>query len=214
MMRMHQRLFSCLFFTALLPASVFAQSQFTSSSADALPSELGPAIQGVLNPSGTKIMTQQGATILEIWFRSSLPAGSSAKEDHVTLPMIPKGALVGAMRVSGPATDARGQTLAPGVYTLRYGVAPDNEGHKTVAPQRDFMLISRAGDDQKPDAIADVDALIKQSAKASGTQHAAVYSIWKAGSDFPGFTYENEADWVLQSKIGNVPICTTVVWKE
>jgi hypothetical protein len=214
MMRMHQRLFSCLVFTALLAPCVFAQSQFTSSAADVLPSELGPAMQGVLNSSGTKIMTQQGATILEIWFRSSLPAGSPSKEGHVTLPTIPKGSLVGAMRVSGPATDARGQALAPGVYTLRYGVAPDNEGHKTVAPQRDFMLISRAADDLKSDTITDMDALIKQSAKASGTPHAAVYSLWKAGSDFPGFTYENEADWVLQSKIGNVPICTTVVWKE
>jgi hypothetical protein len=212
MMGMH-RLFS---FTcaALLSHSLYAQSQFKSSDAEPPPTELGPAIQAVLYASGTKIMTQQGDPILEIWFRSSLPAGSSAKEEHVTLSMIPKGALVGAMRVMGPATDARGQALALGVYTLRYAVAPDNEGHKTVAPQRDFMLISRAADDQKPDTNANLDALMKQSAKVSGTQHAAVYSVWKAGSDFPGFTYENEADWVLQSKIGNVPICTTVVWKE
>src|SRR5580704_3566969 len=108
---------------ALLSQSLYSQSQFKSAAADAPPSELGSAIQAVLNTSGTKIMTAQDAPILEIWFRSSLPTGSSATEEHVTLAMIPKGALVGAMRVMGPATDARGKTLAPGVYTLRYALS-------------------------------------------------------------------------------------------
>src|SRR5579871_1144745 len=115
---------------ALLSPSLYSQSQFKSSAAAAPPAELGSAVQGVLNTSGTKIMTEQGAPILEIWFRSSLPIANAAPEEHVTLPMIPKGALVGAMRVMGPATDARGQALAPGVYTLRYALSPDNAGHK------------------------------------------------------------------------------------
>ena len=137
MMGMHRLLSFTI--ALLFSQSLYSQSQFKSSAAGAPPAELGSAIQGVLNASGTRIMTEQGAPILEIWFRSSLPTGSSVQEEHVTLPMIPKGALVGAMRVMGPATDARGQALAPGMYTLRYALSPDNAGHKTVAPQRNDL---------------------------------------------------------------------------
>ena len=213
MMRMPRQLFCSLISLALVALSLNAQSQFKSSAADAMPPELGPAIQAVLNPAGTKIMTEQGAPILEIWFRSALP-------------------LEAASRGACDAPDDSARCVGGGDARLRsrYGRAwsgarsgrvyialrcfAGQRRSKTVAPQRDFMLISRAADDQKADTISDMGALMKQSAKVSGTPHAAVYSMWKAGSDFPGFTYENEADWVLQSKIGNVPICTTVVWKE
>jgi hypothetical protein len=198
---------------SLLLASLAANAQYKSDAASAPPSEVGPAVLATLNKAGTKILLDNGTAILEIWFRSALPSGSGSPEERVTLPMIPKGALMGVLRVVTPTSDSRGQTIPGGVYTLRYGVVPNDAKHEGAAPQRDFLLLLPASDDQSPDTIADAAALMKQSAKVAGTPHPVAFSVWKAQSDFPGFTYENEADWVLQSKIGNVPFCTTLVWK-
>ncbi len=198
---------------SLLLAGIAAQAQYKSDAAGAPPSEVGPAILATLNKTGMKIMLDNGTEVLDIWYRTSLPSGSGSAEEHVTLPMIPKGAFLGVLRVVNPTSDSRGQTIPAGVYTLRYAIVPNNDKHQGAAPQRDFMLLVRAADDQTPDTMADADALMKQSAKVAGTPHPVSFSLWKAQSDFPGFTYENEADWVLQSKIGNVPLCTTLVWK-
>ncbi len=198
----------------LAGAAAHAQSQYKADAAGAPPSEAGPAVLATLNKTGTMIMLENGAPILEIWFRSAVPSGpASTEEMHVTLPMFPKGSLLGVLRVLTPTSDSRGQMIPEGVYTLRYGIVPNDAKHEGAAPQRDFMLLSRASDDQNPDTIADVAALMKQSAKVAGTPHPVSFSLWKAQSDYPGFSYENEADWVLQTKIGNVPFCTTLVWK-
>jgi hypothetical protein len=198
---------------SLLLASAAAFGQYKSDTASAPPSEVGAAALATLNKTGTKIMLDNGTAILEIWFRSGLPSGPASTEEHVTLPMIPKGSFLGVMRVLTPTSDSRGQMIPAGVYTLRYGIVPGDAKHEGAAPQRDFMLLSKASDDQNTDAAIDSAALMKQSAKVAGTPHPVAFSLWKAQSDFPGFTYENEADWVLQSKIGSVPFCTTVVWK-
>ena len=64
--------------------------------------------------------------------------------------------------------DRRGQTIQPGVYTLRYGVMPANDDHQGAAPHRDFALLIPAADDRdlsavpKPDALA---AMIRRAAQ-------------------------------------------------
>ena len=51
------------------------------------------------------------------------------------------------------------------------------------------------------------------SAKASGTPHPAVLSIWSSASDkFPNFSKQNDHDWVLDTKVGTVPVSS--FWPE
>jgi hypothetical protein len=49
--------------------------------------------------------------------------------------------------------------------------------------------------------------VVAMSAKAAGTSHPAVLSLWKdeAGTA-PGLMLEGEADWVLYTKIGEIPV--------
>jgi hypothetical protein len=192
----------------LAATSVFAQ--YKAQSAGDPPSEVATPILAALNKTGTRIAADKA--YLEIWLRLTMPSGPNTGESSVTLPTIPPGALLGVLRFAAKGSDRRGQTIAPGVYTLRYGNYPANGNHQGVAPQRDFLVLVPAALDKSTDAISDFDALMELSRKASGTPHPAVLSFSKADADQkPGFEKQGEKDWVLTTKLGDTAVSITLI---
>lgn len=188
------------------PLAAFAQK---AEPAGAPPAEVAPAIAAVLQKTGTKI-TNSGATYCEIWFRTDKPSGPKSSEENITL-ALPPGALLGVIRFAGNGADRRGQTIKAGVYTLRYGIMPVNGDHQGAAPQRDFLLMTPAADDKDLNSTPNFEALVAMSRKASGTPHPAVLSCWKPDAPQPGFTKQNETDWVLQTKFDDTPIAIILI---
>jgi len=177
------------------------------------PADLPSAFVSALQPQGVKIVGPGDSVYCEIWFRTKVPTGPKSTDDAVTL-SIPQGALLGVIRFPGPAQDRRGQSIKAGTYTLRYSQYPVNGDHQGVAPQRDFALLVRASDDTDPSAAPGFDALVALSTKVSGTPHPAVLSIWSSASDkFPNFSKQNDHDWVLDTKVGDVPISIILAGK-
>jgi hypothetical protein len=190
-------------------------AQYNSEPAGAPPSELAPAIGQVLQQQGTKIVAGKGTVVCEVWLRSALPSGGQSSDQNITLGAIPQGALLGAMRFPAPGADRRGQQIKAGVYTLRYSLIPVNGDHQGAAPQRDFVLLTPAGDDKDANATPNFEALVAMSRKASGTPHPAVLSIWGAGASDPlGFAKQGDShDWALTVKIGDTPVSIILVGK-
>lgn len=194
--------------TALLSTAA-AFPQYKSESAGAPPSEIAAPIAQALQKDGTKV-TNNGQAYCEIWLRSQKPSGTASKEEGATMTGIPQGALLGVIRFDTQGQDRRGQSIKPGVYTLRYGLIPVNGDHQGAAPQRDFLVLSPAANDKDLNATPAFDALMDMSRKASGTPHPAVLSFWKADADSPGLSKQGENDWVLQTKIGDTPVAVIV----
>jgi hypothetical protein len=195
----------------LIAASAFAQ--YKTAPAGAPPAELNPGISAALRKDGTKLMNGD-KVVCEIWFRSAAPTGPKSAEDNVSLPTIPQGALVGALRVPSAFTDRRGNQVKPGVYTLRYSNFPQNGDHQGVAPQRDFLLLSNAADDKDVSTTPSFKALVDMSEKAMGRPHPGVLSMWKADAGAkPGLSQMGENDWVLTTNLGDTPIMIILVGK-
>jgi len=201
--------------TALLTFTLAASSlwaQYKSEPAGTPPTELAPVISQALQQQGTKIVDAGGKVYCEIWLRTSMPSGTKSREESVTLPTIPHGTLLGAIRFSGQGADRRGQTIKPGVYTLRYSLQPLNGDHLGVSPQRDFLVMAPAADDKDVNATPDFDTLMGMSRKASRTPHPAVLSVWGAGADdATGFAKQGDADWVLTTKISSTPVSIILI---
>ncbi len=179
-------------------------AQYQVSTAGGFPEEAG-AYAPLMAKSGIKVSGPDGVA-LEIWWRDSLPTGATAKEDNATLTMVPHGAALGILKVTGKYNDRRGQTIKPGVYTMRFSLYPPDGNHQGVAPQRDFVILSRIADDKDPNATIPFDPLMSLSYKASGTPHPLCLSIWKGGAGDNKIAKEGEHDWVLSTKIGDTPI--------
>jgi hypothetical protein len=192
-------------------AATAAFAQYKVEPAGPPPSDLPPAISGMLQKDGIKVVGPSGSAYLEVWFRTPAPSGQKPADDAIVLP-IPHGALVGALRWPAAGSDRRGQTIKPGLYTLRYSQHPVNGDHQGVAPQRDFFLMVPAADDTNPTSTPAFNDVVAMSRKASGTPHPAVLSAsTSSDTKFPDIKKEGDSDWALQAKLGDIPISLIVV---
>lgn len=151
-------------------ASLFAQGIDAQLHKDPVPSELAAPIRGAIADGGVRAVV--GGVSLDLWFVRALEVGATP----VGWANVNEGALVGAVKVGGDFHDIRGRLIKAGVYTLRYGVQPDNGDHLGTSPFRDFLLLVPAALDAELSARGH-DATVDLSKKTIGGSHPAVWSI-------------------------------------
>jgi len=159
-----------------------------SSLAEKPPADLAPAVASLLQATGVK--TVAGGATLDLWFVQTIATNG----DGPGWSNVESGTLVGAMRVSGAFKEIRGKVVAPGVYTLRYGLQPQNGDHLGISTYRDFLVISPASIDQDPKVLG-FDGAVALSKQVIGTSHPAALSI-DPPEDAPGAvlsTYKNDS---------------------
>jgi hypothetical protein len=205
---MMKRLSFAIYAASLAAFPLFAQDyklEPITTGAPGLPSTYAPLI----DTQGYRVVGPKGPWC-EVWFRKSIPTSGKPSDPAIAFP-VAQGTLVGVLRFPSGGADRRGQTIKPGVYTLRYSDFPVDGSHQGVAPQRDFVLLTPIDADSDPNATPAFDPLVQMSVKASGTPHPAVLSIEApSGSTFPAITKEGEQDWVLNVKVGDLPLAMIV----
>ena len=152
------------------------------------PSQIAPAIAAVLQPSGHKAVA--GGATLDIWWAQAIALSAEGPGWS----SVESGTLVGAMRVTGPYKEIRGKVVAPGVYTLRYGLQPQNGDHLGISTFREFLVVSPAAVDTDSKVLG-FDGVVALSKLVIGTSHPAGMSI-DPPEDAPGAllsAYKNES---------------------
>jgi hypothetical protein len=205
---------------ASLATAVAAEDEFTLSKAGKLSDGYGEKIAAALDPQGTVIAGKDGP-VCTIWLAKSLMVKPGFKPSlTVKYPLAP-GQLLGALQVqSGEFSDFRGQPVKAGLYTLRYGQQPQDGNHVGTSELSDFLLAVPAASDTDP-APVKVPALMKRSAKATGSNHPAIYSLLppEEKSDETKLTHDAAKElWILnvtgKSESGaKVPLRLVVVGK-
>jgi hypothetical protein len=189
--------------------------QYKVKPGGAPPSELDAAIAGVLQKQGVKLVGESGP-IAELWLRTTMPSGPQVSEDSVTMPTVPHGSLLGAVKVSVNWSDRRGLQIKPGVYTLRFSYYPQDGAHQGAAPQRDFVILCLASEDKDLNATPKFEDLMKAASKASGVAHPLSLSVWKEDPKYfkaGSFEKQGEHDWIYQLTIGDVPVTIILAGK-
>jgi hypothetical protein len=165
----------------LLPTAATAQDYKIEALKEAPPSGLSAEVRGALAGEGYKVVDGGGKTYAEFWLRKSVPASEKpgGPKGTIQFPFLAEGALLGAVRFPGEGHDYRDQTIAKGVYTLRYGLQPVNGDHLGVSPFRDYALLLPGS---KDNGLADVPKkpLEERSAESAGTSHPAVLMLLTA----------------------------------
>lgn len=160
-----------LILLALIATAAFAAPPAVET-AGPPPDTLAPALRSELAPEGVK------AGSLEIWLRSAPPLGGTREGLGIGFGRLTPGALAGVVRLASDWSDYKGQKIAAGLYTLRYGIEPADGNHMGVSAWRDFLLLIPAADDPGPAAIPGPDDLSALSTKASRTHHPAVLALF------------------------------------
>jgi hypothetical protein len=163
--------FFLLSFFVASPPVVSSSALSATAHSESLPPELKPALAALVKPGGVRASVD--TTTLDFWWSTGVPLTG---EGAAAWSIVPEGALVGVVKVPRDVRDIRGRVIKPGVYTLRYGVQPDNGDHLGVSPHRQFLLISPANDDSDP-APKGHDGAVELAKGSIGGSHPGVWSI-------------------------------------
>lgn len=194
------RSLSCwILLAALSPSSLWAQDAYkVESLKTGPPSAVAPEIAATLRPDGYRILDDQGKPFAEVWLRKSIPATEkpAGAKGVIQFPFLQESELLGVMNLIGEAHDYRDQSIAKGVYTMRYGLQPVNGDHLGVSPFRDYALLLPAAKD-KAVAVLPRKQLETQSAESAGSSHPAVFFMIAApatggGSPAPSMIHDEE----------------------
>ncbi len=150
------------------------------------PPGLASGVKGTLEAHGSRVVDSQGKSFVDVWLRKGTPASAkpSGPKGAVLYPVLAEGELIGAVKFAAEGHDYRDQTIAPGVYTLRYGLQPVNGDHLGVSVNRDYVLLIPAAKDTE---TADLPRkkLEERSAESAGTTHPAVLLLLSPPAALP-----------------------------
>ena len=185
----------------LLVVSCVAAEEGKLTVVEKAPSGLADKVAAAMNPNGQQIAAD-GSTIGTVWLVKQLDAKADFKPSlSVKYPLTP-GQLVGVIEIvkKSEFTDFRGQDVATGLYTLRYGQQPVDGNHVGTSDLADFLLAIPAKLDTDPALLKMSEAMHKLSAKTAGSNHPAIFSLLppKAEEKTPALTHDSSKHfWIL-----------------
>jgi hypothetical protein len=174
--------FAALFAGAGATSAAYTEDSFK---AEALkqppPPAVAAGIKAVLADQGIRILSQDGKTFADIWLRKAIPGSEKpgTPKGAVQFPFLANGELLGVCEFAVEGHDYRDQSIAKGLYTMRYGLQPVNGDHLGVSTYRDYALLLPAA---KDDSVAPPahKQLEERSAESAGTSHPACFMLLTA----------------------------------
>ncbi len=184
-------------------------------------SDVPQALLDMLDPQGSRLVNDKGATVgptvAEVWLVKGAALSQGGSSDALC-PGLGVGELVGLLHFPSPSADFRGQNIKAGFYTLRYAHIPQDGNHMGANPYPDFLVLSPVAADTALDKTLEFADLMKLSKLASGTVHPAVLSLITVGSGakFPSPAQSDQGYWALQMSLagkggGSQPIALVLV---
>lgn len=184
---------------AITPARAAAADYSVKPAANPPPKELKEPIAKLLGDKSVEFLDAKGSPIGELWFRKEVPAKVTPAQvkNGLTYRDLDETMLLGAVRFDQPVTDYRKQKIKPGVYTLRLGFQPMDGDHMGTAPYSEFLLLSPAAEDTKPD-LMEPKALQEMSGKTT-KGHPGVLLLFPGmgAAAEPKLEKKEENHWVL-----------------
>ena len=163
------------------------------------PEDVKEPIRKLLADRSVQLLDAKGDVLAEVWFRKDVPAKATDEQikNGLTYREIPETTVFGAIRFPKQITDYRKQKIRAGVYTLRLANQPMDGDHMGTAPYSEFLLLSPAAEDTKPD-LMEPKALQEMSGKTT-KGHPGVLLLFPGmgAAAEPKLEKKEENHWVL-----------------
>ena len=199
----------------LCAAPVMADEYLIEKLEDGPPADdLSAEVVEKLQSTGYKIVDEDGKSVAEIWLAKELATKPDFAPTLSVLYPLESGSLAGAINFPRKGADFRGQEIARGTYTLRYGQQPVDGNHIGTFDTRDFLLMLPAEADRDPATKPGTD-FFTTSAEAAESTHPAILPLLKPQEgETPGMRHIEEMEWWaarLPGNDGKVPLEVIVI---
>ncbi len=201
MRRVRVQAIGCLL-SLLVTASTWA-ANFSVEAAGAPPADGIPAaLSGMLQADGVRVKGPDDKLVGEYWGRKEAFTGDPISGYGIRFDSLPEGALVGIVRFPEKGSDFREQHIPPGIYTLRYGLHPEDGNHMGAAASRDFVVLTPLAGDADPAKNYGADELIDMSFTI-GNPHPTIARIELPDGDgaSPHIWQNDMSHWLIDLKV-------------
>ena len=158
------------------------------------PEELSNAIASMVEKEAVSVIGPDGKIFAEFWARNTPFDGNPISGFGIRFETMPEGSFLGVVRFSESGSDFREQGIQPGLYSMRYGLHPEDGNHMGVASSRDFALLSKVNVDADPTKNLDFRTLVQLSISSSGNPHPTVLRLELPDGNSTGHIWKNEAE--------------------
>jgi len=218
-MKLHRAQVMILAAQLALAGMAFGQTYKVENAGAPPAAGLSQPLQDALESQGTRVVNDQGSTLLEVWARKTMPTSSSASgSSDILYGSLSAGEFVGVLHFPSQGSDFRSQAIKPGFYTLRYALIPQDGNHMGVNATRDAFVLCPVAADVDLGTVLKFDDLVKLGRQSSGTPHPGfLVGAPVNGDNFPAVVKDDQGHWNLQVKFhgssGDLPFAFTVVGK-
>jgi hypothetical protein len=176
--------------------------------------DLSADVVAKLQTTGYKVVDADGKAVVEIWLAKEPSVTDGFEPTLSILYPFESGSLVGALKFPLKGSDFRGQEIARGTYTLRYGQQPVDGNHVGTFDTQDFLLLLPAASDTDPATLPGTD-FFATSAEAAESTHPAIIPLLKpSDAEAPSLRHIEEAEWWAAHLVaGKTPLDLIVVGK-
>jgi len=166
------------------------------------------ALKKQLREASFQVTDKQNKLVCEIWLRKAIEVKELPSEDGAdgvtNYSMFPEGAFLGVIRFKQKSTNCRGNTIFPGIYTIRYMLMPEDGDHIGVAAYKDFIMLLPAMIDKGAPTM-DRELIIATALKSSEHPHnLALVPLEKKPEKTPVFKIDESNNLALYIKIAKL----------
>ena len=183
----------------LLAAGALAQGPYKGAKSAVLPAGIPAAAAAALQATGWSV-SKGTAPFCTVWLtRKAASAATPNADPAVAYGTLNPGSWLGELQFLTAGTDYRGQEIKPGIYSLRYGLRPEDGNHQGTSTYRDFLVLLPASADADPAKALSFGDMVKISRTASGTNHPQIMSLVPTtATAFPAVGADDSGHIVLQ----------------
>jgi len=146
------------------------------------PGQIGESIRKTLQPKTVQVFNGD-TPVFEFWFGSEVSLKSKPGSADKGLGSVQETTLLGAVSVGNGLRDYKDNEIAAGVYTMRFGLQPQDGDHLGSAEYPYFAVLIPAKNDTQLDGITSFKAMTKASGKDTASGHPIVLSLRPVSSD-------------------------------
>src|SRR2546430_9460642 len=150
------------------------------------PNQISESIRKTLPPKTVQVFNGD-TPVFEFWFGSEVSLKAKPRSADKALGSIQETTLLGAVSVRSGQRDYKDNEIAAGVYTLRFGLQPQDGDHLGSAEYPYFAVLIPAKNDTQLDGITTFKAMTKASGKDTASGHPIVLSLRPVSPDTGDF---------------------------
>lgn len=191
---------------ALLLALPVAAADFSVEPGLALPDGVPDNIKALVRAEGVAVKDPSGKVAVEIWTREKPFEAPPTSGFGIRMETLPEGGMIALLRFPEGGSDFREQSVPAGLYTMRFGLHPEDGNHMGVAASRDFAVLTPMDKDPDPAKVFPFKELIELT-KQVGNPHPTIVRLEMAETSDTPHLWEDDAEhWVLDLDVAGEPV--------